>query len=55
MEFMREFPTTGTCLDWRWRNRYSANGQHAYCQKCGVQRKFHRVQSRPSYTALARS
>lgn len=50
MEFMREFPDDRTCLDWLWRNRYSTDGSHAFCQKCQRERKFHRVKSRPSYS-----
>jgi transposase len=49
-EFMREFPDDRTCLDWLWRNRYAADGSHAHCSKCGRERKFHRVASRPSYS-----
>jgi transposase-like protein len=47
---MREFPDDRACLDWLWRNRYSTDGSHAYCQKCDQERKFHRVRSRPSYS-----
>lgn len=50
MEFMREFPDDRTCLDWLWRKRYSEDGSHAHCSKCGETRKFHRVISRPSYS-----
>jgi len=50
IEFMREFPDDKTCLDWLWRNRYSTDGEHARCSKCGETRKFHRVASRPSYS-----
>lgn len=50
MELMREFPDDKTCLDWLWRNRYSDDGTHAHCSKCGQTRKFHRVASRPSYS-----
>jgi len=50
MEFMRDFPDDRTCLDWLWRNRYSPDGEHAFCQKCDRERKFHRVKSRPSYS-----
>jgi transposase len=50
MEFMREFPDDRTCLDWLWQQRYSDDGSHAHCSKCGRERKFHRVTSRPSYS-----
>jgi transposase len=35
MEFMREFPDDDACLEWLWRERYSADGKHADCPKCG--------------------
>jgi transposase len=35
MEFMREFPDDDACLNWLWRKRYSADGKHADCPKCG--------------------
>src|SRR5215210_6127671 len=50
MEFMQEFPDDRACLDWLWRKRYSEDGSHAHCSKCGETRKFHRVKSRPSYS-----
>jgi ribosomal protein L37AE/L43A len=50
MEFMREFPSDAVCLEWLWRRGYSADGEHAQCPKCGVERKFHRVASRPSWS-----
>ena len=46
----REFPDDATCLDWLWRRNHSDDGEHAHCPKCGQQRKFHRVASRPSYS-----
>src|SRR5581483_6442368 len=42
MEFMREFPDDATCLEWLWRNRYSEDGEHAYCENCGEVRTFKR-------------
>src|SRR4051794_27572211 len=50
MEFMREFRDDESCLDWLWRSRIAADGEHAECPKCERVRKFHRVQSRPSYS-----
>src|SRR5687768_2191646 len=53
MEFMREFPDDATCLDWLWRNRYSEDGEHAYCPKCDTERVFKRYttsQQRQSWT-----
>jgi transposase-like protein len=46
----REFPDDSTCLEWLWRQNHSADGERADCPKCGVERKFHRVASRPSYS-----
>src|SRR5256714_4397915 len=42
MEFMREFPDDAACLEWLWRNRFSPDGEHAYCPRCGTARKFKR-------------
>lgn len=50
MEFMREFPDDATCLDYLWRNNFSADGSHAECPKCQTTRKFHRVAARPSFS-----
>src|SRR6266567_3717531 len=49
MEFMQEYPDDRACLDYLWRQRFSEDGSHAECPKCGVTRKFHRVNDRPSY------
>jgi len=49
MEFMREFPDDGACLDWLWMNRYSADGDHAECPDCERERKFHKVAGRPAW------
>jgi transposase len=50
MEFMRTYPDDETCLDFLWRNRFAPDGSHAECPKCERERKFHRVNSRPSYS-----
>ena len=53
MEFMREFPDDATCIEWLWRNRYSADGIHAECPKCEFNRAFKRYetsQQRQSWT-----
>ena len=42
MEFIREFPDDETCLNWLWRKRFAADGEHAYCERCGVVRRFKR-------------
>jgi transposase len=49
MEFMQQFADDRACLDYLWRERFSSDGSHADCPKCGVTRKFHRVKDRPSY------
>ncbi len=53
MEFNREFPNDAACLEWLWRNRYSPDGEHAYCPKCEMDRIFKRyetTQQRQSWT-----
>ncbi|MDO8363803.1 MAG: IS1595 family transposase [Actinomycetota bacterium] len=53
MEFMREFPDDAACLEWLWRNRYSADGVHANCPHCDRQRVFRKYetkQQRQSWT-----
>src|SRR5574341_620764 len=55
MEFMTDFPDDATCLDWLWRHRYSQDGVHAACPKCGKRREFKRyetVQQRQSWTCV---
>jgi transposase len=42
MEFMAEFPDDDACLAHLWRTRYSPDGEHALCPKCGVERSFHK-------------
>ncbi len=46
MEFMRDFPDDATCLEWLWRTRYSEDGVHARCERCGVERVFARYDTR---------
>jgi transposase len=50
MEFMRECPDDAACLDILWRERFAPDGHHAECSKCGRERKFHRIASRPAYS-----
>ena len=53
MEFMREFPDDAACLEYLWRSRYSADGEHAECPKCERERRFKRYatkQGRQSWT-----
>jgi len=42
---MREFPDDDACLVWLWRNRYSDDGEHAECPKCGHWRAFKRYET----------
>jgi len=56
MEFMREFPDDETCLRHLWRERYSPDGEHAYCDRCKAERVFKRyetAQQRQSWTCRA--
>jgi len=49
MEFMQRFPDDKTCLEWLWRERYAPDGHTAFCPSCDKDRRFHRVNARPSY------
>src|SRR5437762_12158494 len=49
MEFMRRFPDDKTCLEWLWRERYAPDGHTAFCPSCDKDRRFHRVNARPTY------
>jgi len=49
MEFMREFPDDAACLDHLWRTRFAPDGHTTHCPKCDRERRFHRVNGRPSY------
>ncbi len=53
VEFNRMFPDNDACLDWLWREAYSADGLHAECPTCGKARPFHRVATRQSYSCAA--
>lgn len=53
---MQEFPNDAACLEWLWRNRYSEDGEHAYCSNCEVERVFRRYQTsqqRQSWTCVS--
>ena len=50
MEFMKDFKDDAACLEWLWMQRHSADGKHAHCPKCEIERKFHKVASRPSWS-----
>jgi transposase len=45
MEFMAQFPDDDACLEHLWRTRYSADGQHAECPRCKVERTFRRYEN----------
>src|ERR1044072_4241542 len=52
-EFLRDFPDDNACLEHLWRTRYSRDGEHAHCAKCGSERVFKRYatkQQRQSWT-----
>jgi transposase-like protein len=56
MEFMAEFKDDEACLQQLWRDRFSFDGKHANCPKCGTIREFHRYltkQQRQSWTCTA--
>jgi transposase-like protein len=40
MEFMAEFPDDDACLAYLWQTRCSADGEHAVCPRCEVERRF---------------
>jgi transposase-like protein len=42
MESMREFPDDETCLRHVWRERFSPDGEHAFCERCEAERVFKR-------------
>lgn len=45
-EFMRDFPDDPACLDWLWRTRYSEDGEHAMCSRCGEMTRFRKYQTK---------
>lgn len=49
MDFMREFPDDSTCLEWLWRERFAPDGHHTFCPACDRDRKFHKVNGRPTW------
>jgi transposase len=56
MEFMREYPDDGTCLEHLWRTRYAEDGENAECPKCEQVRPFKKYatkQQRQSWTCTA--
>jgi transposase-like protein len=56
MEFMAEFPDDDACLAYLWKSRYSADGEHAVCPRCEVERTFHKyatAQRRQAWTCTS--
>lgn len=53
MEFMREFPDDAACLDYLWRERFSKDGDTAFCERCDKPRTHTRYAGRPSYDCTA--
>jgi transposase-like protein len=52
VEFMREYPDDETCLRHIWRERFSPDGEHAFCQRCEAERVFKHyetAQKRPAW------
>ena len=46
VDFLEQFPDDDACRDWLWRTRFSPDGDHAYCPKCGRERAFRRYATR---------
>ncbi len=46
-DFNAQFPNEESCLEWLKGQRFP--GGIAHCEKCGVERKHHRVTGRPAY------
>lgn len=52
-EFLADFPDDAACLDYLWRTRHAADGEHAHCPRCDCERRFKRYatkQQRQSWT-----
>src|SRR4051794_12853196 len=55
-EFLAEFPDDNACLEYLWRTRHAADGEHAQCPKCERVTAFKRYatkQQRQSWTCTA--
>jgi hypothetical protein len=50
MEFMREYPDDGACLDRLWGDRFAPDGHDAFCPRCVRERRFDRTKTRAFYT-----
>jgi len=55
IEFMKTFPDDTACLIWLWKQRYAADGEHAFCPKCEQVRSFKQYahQLKVSWTCVA--
>jgi transposase-like protein len=56
VDFRRDFPDDEACLQWLWRQQYSQDGAHAFCQRCRTETAFKRYktkQQRQSWTCTA--
>jgi transposase-like protein len=56
VEFFREYPDDETCLNYIWRERFAADGEHAYCERCEQPRVFKRYDTsdkRPAWFCSA--
>lgn len=53
VDFFREFPDDAACLDYLWRERFSADGVTAFCERCAKPRTHKRYEGRPSYDCTA--
>jgi transposase len=40
IEFMRQFPDDDACMEFLWRERFSEDGEHAFCGKCDATTSF---------------
>jgi transposase len=55
-DFDRDFPDDEACLQWLWRQRYSQDGTHAFCERCEAETVFKRYtakQQRQDWTCTA--
>jgi transposase-like protein len=56
VDFLRDFPDDEACLHWLWRERYSRDGTHAFCERCRAETAFKRYemkQHRRNWTCTA--
>jgi transposase len=56
VDFLRDFPDDEACLQWLWRQRYSQDGTHAFCERCEAETTFRRYetkQQRQNWTCTA--